>query len=294
MGTIINSIEKIFRQKSVLSNLIAINIVVFLVLKIIGVFCTLFHSSPDYFYSFFELPSDLDRLLLRIWALLTYMFVHFDFWHILFNLLWLYWFGKIFLLFFSSRQMGGIYVLGGLVGGILFVLSYNFFPLFISISRSSYLIGASASVMAIVFAAAFYKKDFEIGLLFLGNIKIIYVALISLIIDLLSMTSLNAGGHIAHIGGAITGILFAECIKDRTDITSWINKLIDFFVNLFKKKPDQMRVKYKRFESDYEYNAKKNASNEEIDHILDKIKKSGYGSLSAEEKKKLFDAGNKK
>lgn len=290
---ITNNIEGFFRQKSVLSNLIAINVIVFLILKIIGVFCTLFHISPDYFFNLLELPSGFEQLLFRTWTLVTYMFIHFDFWHILFNMLWLYWFGKIFLLFFSHKQMGGIYLLGGLVGGILFILSYNFFPFFGTISHSSYLIGASASVMAIVFATAFYRKDFEINLLFIGNIKIIYIALISLVIDLLSVTSMNAGGHIAHIGGALTGILFAESMRNGTDITSWINKIIDFFINLFKKNPEKMHVTYKRFESDYDYNAKKNMSNEEIDRILEKIKKSGYGSLSVEEKKKLFDASNK-
>ncbi len=196
--------------------------------------------------------------------------------------------------------MGGVYVLGGLAGGLLFVFSYNFFPFFDQASYSSYLIGASASVMAIVFATAFYRKDYEINLLFLGNIKIIYIAIFSLAFGILpyllfnsSGESSNAGGHIAHIGGAAMGILFAEFIKKGTDITSWINKLIDSIVNIFRKKPAKMHVKYKRFESDYEYNEKKNTSNEEIDRILEKIKKSGYGSLSTEEKKKLFDASKK-
>ncbi len=293
MGTFINSIENFFRQKSILSNLIAANIIVFLILKLIGVFCTLFNSTPEYFYGLVELPSDLERLSFRIWTLVTYMFVHLDFLHIFFNLLCLYWFGKIFLLFFYPKQMGGIYLLGGLFGGILFVLSYNYFPFFVQNSSQGVLIGASASVMAISFASAFYRKNFEIRLLFLGNIKIIYIALIYLLMDLLSLTSMNAGGHIAHIGGAAFGILFALGMKRGTDITAWINKIIDLFVNLFRKKPAQMHVKYKRFESDYDYNKQKNASNEEVDHILDKIKKSGYGSLSAEEKKKLFDASKK-
>ena len=293
MGTFTNNIENFFRRKTILSNLIVINIAVFLILKIVGVFCALFQLTPEYFHSLLELPSGFDRLIFRFWTFITYMFVHLDFWHILFNMLWLFWFGRIFLLFFPPKQMAGMYILGGLVGGTLFILSYNFFPFFESSSNSSYLIGASASVMAIVFATAFYRKNFEIPLLFIGNIKIIYVALICLIIDLLSITSLNAGGHIAHIGGAIVGILFAECIKNGTDITLWINKIIDMLINLFKKKPAQMHVKYKRFESDYEYNKKKNTSNEEIDHILDKIKKSGYGSLSDDEKKKLFEASKK-
>jgi len=137
------------------------------------------------------------------------MFTHYDFLHILFNVLWLYWFGKIFLLFFTPRQLGGLYVLGGLAGALFFILAYNFFPYFEDRIFHSYLIGASASVMAIVFGTAFYKKDFEISLFFLGRIKIIYLALFTLVLDLLSMASTNAGGHIAHIGGALLGICFA-------------------------------------------------------------------------------------
>ncbi len=294
MTSFINQTESFFKSKSILAKLILCNIIVFLALKLTGVFCTLFQIDPDIIYSFFELPADLKILVFRVWTLVTYMFTHFGFWHILFNMLWLYWFGKIFELFFSSKQMSGLYILGGLAGGILFLLSYNFLPFFSGMAYSSYLVGASAAVMAIVFGVAFYRKDFEIGLLFLGNIKIIYVALASLIIDLLSVTSMNAGGHIAHIGGALCGVLFAENMKKGIDITAWLNKLIDRVVNLFRKRPERkMHVKYKRFESDYEYNARKNASDEEIDKILDKVKKSGYSSLSEEEKRRLFDASKK-
>ncbi len=293
MGAFINDIENFFRRGTILSNLIAINIAVFIILKLVGVFCALFNLNPDFIYSLFELPASFSGLFKRIWTLFSYMFTHFGFWHILFNMLWLYWFGKIFLLFFTPKQMGGLYVLGGLLGGILFVISYNLFPFFNEIIPSSYLIGASASVMAIVFAAAFYKKDFEIGLLFLGNIKIIYLAIFSLLLDLFSITSANAGGHIAHIGGAACGIIFAGYIKKNIDITEWMNKIIDQFFNLFKKKSADMHVSHKRFESDYDYNKRKNESNEEIDRILDKIKQSGYGSLTNDEKKKLFDASKK-
>ena len=143
------------------------------------------------------------------WTLLTYMFTHFDFLHIIFNMLWLYWFGGLFLNFFSERQLGGLYVIGGLAGALLYIVSYNFFPYFSNVAAHSTLMGASASVMAIVFAVSFYKKDMEISLLLIGRIKLIYLALFTLGIDLLAITSDNAGGHIAHIGGALAGILYA-------------------------------------------------------------------------------------
>ena len=293
MASIITNIEHFFRQKSVLSNLIAINILVFLLIKITGIFFMLFNSDINFILHYIELPAELQQLFIRPWTLISYMFTHTGFFHILFNLLWLYWFGKIFLLFFGHRQLGGLYILGGMAGGILYIAAYNIFPYFLNNVSNSYLIGASASVMAIVFAASFYKKDFEIGLLFLGNIKIFYLAIISLIIDLISIQTTNSGGHIAHIGGALMGIWFAESYKRGKDLTGWINVLIDKFANLFKKRPKQMKVKYKKAETDQEYNARKHTENVTIDRILEKIKRSGYDSLTEEEKKKLFDASKK-
>jgi hypothetical protein len=217
------------------------------------------------------------------------MFVHYDFLHILFNMLWLYWFGTIFLQFFNPRQLGGLYVLGGIAGGILFMTAYNIFPYFRFVAADSALMGASASVMAIVFAISFYRKDYCIMLLFVGRIKLIYLALGTFVLDLLAITSSNAGGHIAHLGGAFLGILFASQIKAGKDLTSPLNRVIDMIVNIGKRKP-KMRVTYRRSETRYEYNARKRAANAEIDAILDKLKQSGYTGLSAEEKKKLFDA----
>ena len=152
--------------------------------------------------------------------------------------------------------------------------------------------GASASVMAIVFAVSFYRKDLEINLFLIGRIKLIYLAIFTLVIDLLAMTSDNAGGHIAHIGGALFGMWFASRIRNGKDLTAPMNRLIDWFVNLGKRKP-KMRVTYKRNETDYEYNARKHQESVELDTILDKLKRSGYESLSAEEKKRLFDASKK-
>jgi membrane associated rhomboid family serine protease len=239
----------------------------------------------------FQLPSSLRLLIYRPWTVITYMFLHIDFLHILFNMLWLYWFGQIFLLFFSERQLGGLYLLGGIAGAAMFLAAYHIFPYFRNVADSTFLMGASASVMAIVFAVSFYQKQYEINLIFLGRIKLIYLAAGVLIIDLLSMASDNAGGHIAHIGGALFGILFANRYRNGRDWTKGINSLIDNIVNLTKRKP---RIKVmpggRRPETDMEYNARKHEKMKDLDNILDKLKHSGYESLSADEKKRLFDA----
>jgi hypothetical protein len=219
------------------------------------------------------------------------MFTHLEFWHILFNLLWLFWFGRLFILFFGARQLGGLYLLGGIAGGLLFVLSYNFFPYLLKFTDNVCLVGASASVMAIVFAAAFHNKNYGVNILFLGNVKLIYIALFLLLWDFISIQE-NSGGHIAHIGGALMGYGFAESYRKGKDLTGWINAMIDRIVDFFTQKHKKKRIKvvYKRPMTDYEYNKRRSDQQVEIDRILDKIKKSGYNSLSDNEKKTLFKA----
>lgn len=294
MESFFTNIRQTFERGNVLWKLIYVNIGVFILIRLAVVILMLFNIDGGYFLKYLQVPSSLELLVVRPWTLITYMFTHYDFLHILFNMLWLYWFGNIFLMFFNQRQLGGLYVLGGLAGAALFVLAYNTFPYFSSISSNSYLMGASASVMAIVFAVSFYRKDFEINLLFLGRVKLIYLAIFTFLLDLLAMTSDNAGGHIAHVGGALLGILFASQIAKGKDLTAPVNRLIDWAVNLGKRKP-KMNVTYNnsRRETDYEYNARKNRETEELDKILEKLRRSGYGSLSAEEKRKLFDASKK-
>ena len=252
----------------------------------------LFNADENLVMDYLQLPAFPYFLLHKPWTIITYMFTHYSFLHILFNMLWLYWFGKIFLFYFNGRQLGGLYIIGGIAGALLFILSYNIFPYFEDNVIFSSLVGASASVMAIVFAISFYQKDYAIDLLFFGRIKLLYLALFTIAIDMLTITSGNAGGHIAHIGGALTGIGFASLIKNGKDITNSINKVIDVIVNLGKKRP-KMKVTYKRPETDYEYNTRKQQETETIDRILDKLKHSGYESLSSEEKKRLFDASKK-
>ena len=292
MESIFTNLKNTFRAGHILAKLIYINVGLFILIRLMGVIFLLFNIPGISFLQYLQMPSSPELLMYRPWTVITYMFTHFDFLHILFNMLWLYWFGGLFLTFFSERQLGGLYLLGGIAGAILFMLAYNIFPYFQTVASSSYLMGASASVMAIVFAVSFYRKDLEINLFLIGRIKLIYLALFTFVIDLLAITSENAGGHIAHIGGALFGIWFAMRIKEGKDLTVPMNRLLDWVVNLGKRKP-KMKVTYKRAETDYEYNARKHRESADLDAILDKLKRSGYESLSADEKRQLFDASKK-
>jgi membrane associated rhomboid family serine protease len=295
MADIIDTLKHKYRTGSVITRLIFINALVFIAIKILGVFITLFNIQAVDLVSFLGVPSYIPLLVNRFWTLITYMFVHEGFLHLLFNMLWLYWFGQIFLQYFTGRSLGSLYVLGGLAGAILYVVAFNTIPYYTDMG-SGWMIGASAAVMAIVMGAAFYRPDVELSLLFLGRIKIVYIAIFAFVLDFLSLGDpTNPGGHVAHIGGALLGYLFAVQYKKGKDITHWMSRLIDWFVGLFKPRRNRskMKVEYSRNETDWEYNKRKKSEQEAIDAILDKLKQSGYSSLSSEEKKRLFDASKK-
>lgn len=303
MGHAISNIEQFFRSKSILSVLIAVNVAAYLLILLIGIVSALFNIDGNFLLENLQLPADLSKLLYKPWTLVTYMFSHASFWHILFNLLWLYWFGQLFVHFFGPKSLGSLYFLGGIGGALFFIASYNLFPYFQNVISSTVLIGASASIMAVVFAVAFYRPNFEIRLFLLGNVKIIYIALMLLLINIINLQTTgqggeiilnNAGGFFAHLGGIMIGIWYAFSYNKGKDMTKGLNAFFDSAVNLFKKKPrKRMKVKYKRPETDREYNARKHSEQEEIDRILDKIKHSGYNTLSDDEKNKLFNAGKK-
>ncbi len=296
MADFIDQLKYRYKTGDVLVKFIFINTLVFMALKIVTVIFRLFNIYFVDLITFVGIPSALSRLLSRFWTPFTYMFVHEQFWHLLINMLWLYWFGRIFLQYFTGRTLGSLYVLGGFGGALLYVVAFNTIPYFLSMDNS-WMIGASAAVMSIVFGAAFYRPNVRINLLFLGSIKIVYIAIAVFLIDFLSLgNNGNPGGHVAHIGGAIVGYLFAIRYQKGNDITAWIGKLLDRIANLTKPprgKKSNMKVEYKRNESDYEYNRRKREEQTDIDSILDKLKKTGYGGLSAEEKRKLFDASKK-
>ena len=296
MSDFFDTIKSRFNSGNILMKFIFINVAVFLAIHAVGVVATLFRLESLDPLPFLAVPSQLNMILIRFWTLLTYMFVHVGFMHILFNMLWLYWFGKIFLSYFNDRTLGSLYVIGGLAGALLYILAFNTIPYYIYESGHGIMIGASASVMAIVMAAAFYRPDVTLNLFLFGRIKIIYIAIAVFVIDFFSLSNgNNPGGHVAHIGGAIAGYLFANQYKKGKDFTLPISRFLDKIANLFKKRKYKgaHKVVYRKPESDYDYNYRKAQESKKIDAILDKLKQSGYDSLSSEEKRQLFDAGKK-
>lgn len=296
MGDFIKNIKLKFKQGDILIKLIFINVVVFFLMGAFDVICTLFKIQSVNVINYVGVSSSITEAIKHFWTFFTYMFVHANFFHIFFNMLVFYWFGKIFLTYFTPKNLGGLYILGGIGGALLYIVAFNTIPYYIDMGAIP-MVGASAAVTAIIFAAAFYRPNAEVGLLLIGRIKIIYIAIAIFIIDFLALGSpANPGGHIAHIGGAIVGFIFAKQYLKGKDITAWMNKLIDNVINLFKPRPKKkmtVKVNKNKRSNDYEYNQRKNEETAEIDTILDKIKASGYSSLSKDEKKRLFDASNK-
>ncbi len=292
---IFQDIKSSFKKGSYLTQLIYINIAVFLLVTLVSVFSFFGgYGGGNLLTDFLALPAYLPNLWYRVWTPITYMFLHEQFIHLLFNLLWLYWFGQIFLQYFEQKHLLSVYLSGGLVGGLLYMLAYNMFPVFENALPIAYALGASASVYAIVFATATYVPDLEIRLAFLGHVKLKYLAMILIGLDLISIPSMNAGGHIAHLGGALFGFWFAYEYKKGRLLTKRMESWLEVFFTLFKRKP-KMKVTYKKTGNvDYDYQNKKASQQKQINEILDKISKSGYSSLSQKEKEMLFKMSDKK
>ena len=206
------------------------------------------------------------------------MFMHADIWHILFNMLWLYWFGQIFEEFLGKKRTIGLYLLGGLAGGILFVVAFNLLPLFSYVKQVSHVVGASASVMAVVVAAATIAPNYSINLMIIGPVKIKWITLFYVALDFLSTTGPNAGGQIAHLGGALIGFIYVKQLQSGND---WITGI----TQLFKRKS-----KLKVVSTNRDKTIPVKPRQEEIDAILDKISQNGYDSLNKHEKEILFRA----
>ncbi len=304
-----DEIKNRYNAASLLMRFIYINIAVFVVLRLVGVLSFLGTGDSNVLVQWVELPADLWLLLRRPWTIITYMFSHYGVLHILFNMLWFYWLGRIFLEFFTPRQLGGLYVLGGLGGAALYIAAYNLLP-HLNGSQAM-MLGASASVMAIVIAVSVYRPDYQINLLFIGGVSLKWVAIATVFIDLIGIEGANMGGHIAHLGGMLMGLWFGLSIKRGHDITSWINRCIDAVVLIFKKRPRQKAwepIKGNASKAKTTKKAKKqtkatdnnksepSASLDEqrLDEILGKLKRSGYGALSDEEKEFLFNASRKR
>jgi len=290
---IIDEIKQSYKNGSTLIKLIYLNLAVFLAVKIVTIVYFLFNIQGSSFslINLLALPADIHSLTYKPWTIFTYMFLHEGFIHILFNMLWLFWFGQIFLRFLNEKNLLSLYIVGGLFGGFLYVLFYNIFPVFNPIT--SIALGASASVMAIVIATSVYAPNYTINLMFIGPVKLKYIALFSIILDILSIPTSNSGGHIAHLGGALFGFLYIAQYRKGKNITKGFDSVMDKLFSLFKPK-SKFKVTYKRPMTDIEYNKTKKTEQKEVDAILEKIAKKGYNSLSKKEKEILFKMSNNK
>lgn len=298
MATTIETALKRFASATMLMKIVVINIAVFLVLNIISIVMIFAGEESGRFIveQWVAMPGNFGRLARHAWTPLSYMFSQIEPLHLIFNMLWLYWFGIVFQLLSTPKRMIGLYLLGGLGGAALYLLTVNTIPYFAG--HGGLLIGSSASVIAIVTATAIMAPDYRMNLLFLGAVSLKWIAIVTIGIDLLSVTGSNAGGHIAHLGGAAVGAIFALGLKRGHDITAPLNSLIDAIVNLFRRRP---KVRPARFRASGAPSAPRPkapsaasaADQAELDNILDKIKKSGYSSLTADERARLFDVSRR-
>ena len=271
---------KVFQSGNPLFFYIGINVMLFLITAIIGVIVFLGRIPIDFdlwLREYVGLPASISKLPERFYTIFTYMFFHDGILHILFNMLGLFWFGNIFMNFLKSRQFHFVYLAGGLFGGLFAIAILNIFPVYAGGLAGVTIVGASAAVMAIIFAAATLVPNYTIMLLFFGEVKIKWIAIIYFVLDFIAIGSVNAGGSLAHIGGALLGFTFIKSLQSGRD-----------WSKLFERKPKLKVVRNEKPVKKPEF--KGGVSQQEIDAILDKISTSGYDKLTAVEKEKLFKA----
>jgi membrane associated rhomboid family serine protease len=298
------SIKRFFNQKSALSKLILINILVFVLLNSINLTLFLFSIDQEFVLAngvsrltyWLSLPADLSALAFKPWTLLTYMFVQEGILHLLFNMMVLYIGGQIFTNYLSEKKLLSTYIFGGLAGAFLFILSFNLFPAFSNHVANAIALGSSASVLAIFVASATRVPNLPLQLILFGRVPLKYIALAIIVLDVLNIRNENAGGHIAHIGGALYGFFMIRQLNKGKHLDALFGKFsFGSFLNQFKKPKTKFKNVYTnpKPQKDEDYLRKKAEEQARIDVILEKIKKSGYESLSAEEKAKLFNASNR-
>lgn len=281
-----------YKTANIIIKIIVINAILFLGLRLVAFFGQI---DPRLISSWLTLPEEPTAFITQPWSIITYSFIHFGFWHIFWNMLVLYMFGPFVLNLFSEKRFLGIYLLGAIAGGALYMVCYNLFPVFAN--TAGYLLGASAAVRAIMIFIAAYMPNIQVRLVFF-NVKLWQIGVFVILMDLVQLTSgNNAGGMLAHLGGAIYGYVYARNLLNGKDIGAWFERLIDWFSDLFKPRKAKPFKKVHRNKATQTKSTRskkapdKNEHQKKIDAILDKIGKSGYDSLTKAEKDFLFKAG---
>ena len=279
---LISDISIKFRHLDILQKTIAVMVVCFILPFFINTFLFLFKLDEFSILKFFDVSPDINEIIWKPWSIFTYAFFHADLWHLLGNMVILYISGSVVLNIFGKEKFIKAFVLGIVAGSLTYLVSYNIFPAFNNLKSS--MIGASAGVMSVFIFLTSYNPDFRIRLL-IFDVKIIYIATVLLIIDVIQIPSGNSGGHLAHLGGAFIGFYYQNKISKGEDFAKWILIFYNFIFKGFNK---NKKKNYKAYRKKTNFNS---INQKEIDTILDKISKSGYDSLSKKEKETLFKAG---
>lgn len=283
----------VIQNGNTLTYLILINVIVFVLINLLKVILVLMQVNVGLYnaiWSLLAISAYPTEVLTKPWTIFTYMFVHSGFFHIFFNMLIFYWFGRIFREFLGDKKLLSTFMVGGLAGAAVFLIAYQIIPLLINSKPMLGMVGASAGVLAVLVAIATLLPDYTMHLLFFGGVKLKYIALVLVIIDLLSLAGSNAGGHFAHIGGALYGFIYIKQLNKGNDIGKWFTDAWDGVVNFFKSIGKKRSASNFRVHRSDTVSRPKNVNQNEIDRILDKIAESGYDSLSEDEKDTLFKA----
>ena len=286
---IIDDLKLQYKMGGIVTQLIFWNVALFVLPWLFFALLTLLGVNIDYIH-YVSLSSNPTHLLWKPWSLLSYAFFHSGIMHIIFNMIVLNFSGRLFMTYFTSKQLLGLYMLSAIFAGICYIL------VFYVLNINAPIVGASAAIMAILVATTTYYPLMELRLLIIGNVKLWHITAVIIIVDLMQLRSENMGGHISHLSGAFFGFIFIKLLQNGTDLSTVVTRIIDFFANLFKKNTS---TPFKKVHKNYSKPAVKSVSKivtkdksqQQIDEILDKISQSGYDSLTKEEKEFLFKVG---
>jgi len=280
-----SNLYQTYLSRSIVEKFIVINILLFVLTYLFNTLSFSFEIDNNLIVDWFSLQPDFGVLLFRPWTIMTYGFLHIGFFHILFNLLFLYYFGNLFLDFFNPKQFLAYYLLGIISGGLIYMLAYNYLPALRT--QETLLVGASAGVTAIVIGISTHIPQYSLHFRFIGRVKLLYIAVGMVVLDLVQIPAGNAGGHLAHLGGAFLGFMMTRYFHQGTVLINWLEQMFRV------KEKTPLKTVYKSKNKSYQKTSNKNEEQAKIDAILDKISKSGYDTLSKEEKDFLFNAGKK-
>lgn len=292
MATSIDWIKLRWVQADMVLRLIAVNVVIFLLIRLVAIVLMFTHANIDDVLRWVMVPPALSGVLCEPWTIVSYMFCHYDVFHVLFNMLWLYWFGRMFVSIATPKQLFALYIYGGVAGAGLYILFCMISPWI----GGGGLIGASAAIMAVVIAVAVITPDIPVSLLFFGDVRLKWLAAVTVVLFALGLTGNNAGGHAAHLGGVAMGAVYGAAFRRGHDLAKPLNRVLDLICAIGASRKDMPKAKRYHYKASDRREQREDTAPSvmaDIDSILDKIKKSGYASLTADEKKRLFEASSR-